>query len=64
MVVLKLLSHSVLKICGVSEEDVGSYTCTASTRDFGSLKTTPIPLNVGPGVCCVFVNNEREKVTL
>ena len=44
------VTQSVLKICGVGEEDVGNYTCTASTRDFGSITTDETFLNVNPGI--------------
>ena len=44
------VTQSVLKICGVGEEDIGSYACIASTRDFGTITTTSVPLNVGPGI--------------
>lgn len=44
------VTQSVLKICGVGEEDIGTYACIASTRDFGSITTNSVPLNVGPGM--------------
>ena len=45
------VSQSILKICGVGEEDIGSYVCTASTSVFGtSISASPVTLSVNPGM--------------
>ena len=46
------VSQSILKICGVGEEDIGNYVCTASSSVFGtSMSTSPVTLGISPGTC-------------
>ena len=54
------VSQSILRICGVGEEDIGTYICTASTSVFNtSISTLPVTLGVSAGmltkVWCVHV---------
>jgi hypothetical protein len=57
------VTQSILRICGVGEEDIGSYVCTASTSVFGTSNSTmPVTLGVSPGmqkcgVCVTYVSN-------
>ena len=44
------VSQSVLKICGVGEEDMGSYICTATTSAFSTTIISPaVIIGVTPG---------------
>ena len=46
------VSQSLLKICGVGEEDIGNYSCTATTSKLASSVTSSaVTLNVMPGKC-------------
>ena len=44
------VSQSTLRICGVGEEDIGSYVCIASTSAFTTtISTSPVTIGVNPG---------------
>lgn len=46
------VSQSVLKICGIGEEDIGSYVCTATTNALAStISSSPVTVAVNPGEC-------------
>lgn len=44
------LVQSTLKICLVGIEDIGSYSCRATTRDFGMVRSPDVSLNVLQGI--------------
>ena len=49
--------QSDLKICPSSVEDSGDYTCSFSTRDFGTVSSQPATLTVVPGMYMSFIIN-------
>ena len=46
-----LVVQSDLRICLLTVEDAGTYSCSASTRDFGVIRSQNFALNVLPGAC-------------
>lgn len=45
--------QSDLRICLTAVQDSGSYSCSFTTRDFGTISSTPVTLTVLPGMCYI-----------
>ena len=50
-----LVVQSDVKLCRLSIEDIGTYSCSFSTRDFGTVRSQDWSLDVLPGMYVVII---------